>query len=85
MEITINVQSKAAAAIIVDGKSFEVKRRGFETKLCGDGQGDDTLGGMVVSDLLQLVGKVMDAMGVTKAETWKVLPERVADKVYDCF
>lgn len=72
----------------LEGRPFSVVRRGIATQLEGITAGDSTFGSMVSSEILSFCDKVLDGANIVIDETdalkvWEVLPDDVAEQVYE--
>lgn len=93
MKITIEWECSYEAKLVIDGRELKVQMRPGVTSLLGaEGKTDNTLGGIIASELFSKIGDFMQAEAIASEElawdpdpknTWKRLPNAVADAVYD--
>lgn len=94
MKITIEWECSYKAKLVIDGRELSVDMKPGVTSLGGvKGRDlDDTLGGIIASELYSKIGDFMQAEAAMFEETawdpipettWRRMPDAVASAVYD--
>lgn len=86
MKIEIEVKQKSAT-VKIDGKEFAIAHRAGHTQM-RPSPDEETLGGFTASAILSLVANIQGSLDDiadcwdASDETWKPLPEKLADSVW---
>lgn len=88
MNIQIQINDPTLSILIIDGRKMEIRRKDGITKLEGmtkDTGSEDTLGGILASNLLCKVSEIIECIEDTPPEigTWGKLDSERADSFGD--
>lgn len=71
------------AYMTIDGRKLTVEMYGCSTTLKGvkSPETDNTLGGIIASNLFGVVRNITQAAELAQCDTWKKLPKKLANKI----